>query len=135
MLQRRDVLRIGAAGLAAAALSAGAGEAQTAASDVAPPFDAARVAEAAKALAAKPFRPPSADLPEAFSNLSLEQYSGIQARPESILWLGDNQGFAVEPLHRGYLYTAPMALNVVEDGVVRRLAYTAQDFDLSLIHI
>ncbi len=130
MFQRRDVLKTGVAAVASTALLLRDARAQaTAEPPVAPRFDASRVVEAARALAARPFRAPSSDLPDAFANLSLEQYAAIQNRPESVVWGADNLGFAVEPLQRGSLYSAPLKINVVEDGVARALVYATTDFD------
>jgi glucans biosynthesis protein len=133
MIQRRDVLKIGAAGIAGAALGAANAEAQTPPAAPPPPFDGARVVETAKALATRPFRPPSGDLPDLFANLNAEQYNAIQNRPESVVWAPDTLGFAIEPLHRGFLFSAPMRVNVVEGGVARRLVYSSSDFDFGAL--
>jgi glucans biosynthesis protein len=135
MLQRRDVLKFGAAGIAGAGLFANDSRAQAPAAAPPPPFDAARVVETAKAIAARPFRVQSADLPDIFQNLTLEQYGSIQNRAESVVWGSENLGFAIEPMHRGYLFSAPMRVNVVEDGVARRLVYSASDFDFGAIKL
>ncbi len=129
MLMRRDVLKLGA-GAAGAALSVGVAQAQT---EPPPPFSAAQVGTAAKALAAKPYHAPGAELPDVFANLPLDQYGLIQNRPGSAIWIGDNLGFAVEPLHRGSVFSTPMRLNVVENGASRPLVYNLQDFDFGTI--
>ncbi len=125
-------MKIGAAGIAAATLAPRAGDAQSVAPP-APPFDAGQVLDVAKGLAAKPYRGLSFDLPDVFANLAADQYAAIQNRPESVLWAGDNLGFAIEPLHRGYAYVGPMLVNVVENGVARRLAYSLDDFDFGAL--
>ncbi len=126
MYKRRDVLKLGVAGLAGAVATGGAAAQEATPT---PPFDPARVVDAARALAAKPFKAPNADLPDAFANLTLEQYAAIQNRPSALLWAAENLGFVIDPLHRGYLYAAPIRLNVIEGGVARRLVYAASDFD------
>ncbi len=135
MLQRRDVLMLGVAGLAAsprAVLAQGPTPAPLA--PPAPPaFEASQVADAARALAARPFKPPNADLPEPFANLSGEQYAAIQNRASGELWADDNLGFVVAPLHRGFVYASPMKINIVADGVARPLAYRPEDFDLGAL--
>jgi glucans biosynthesis protein len=129
------VLRIGAAGLAAATLSRGAA-AQTylhkAVIDVlgdGQKFNAGTLADLARFLAKKSYAPPAADLPEPFNGLSYEQYIGIRAQPQAVLWGGEGLSFSIEPLHRGFAFQAPVALFAVEDGAVRRIAYDATKFD------
>ena len=94
-----------------------------------PAFDFTDVVELARGLAKKGYAAPSTPLPSAFANLAYDQYVGIRSKPGSALWADDNLGFAIEPLHRGFLFTAPMAINVVDNGAVRRLTYTADAFD------
>ncbi len=129
MLQRRDVLKLGIGGLASASSAQRVAEAQTPSPAAPQPFDPGVVTEAARALAGKPFKAPPADLPDAFANLTRDQYSAIQRRPEGLLWAAEPLGFMVEPLHRGFLYAAPMRLHVVENGIVRKLGYNATDYD------
>jgi glucans biosynthesis protein len=131
MFERRIVLKYGLAGLTS--LLADGLSAQLAA--VAPPvdsptpaFDPASVNEAARALSKKPYKAPAADLPDAFASLSHEQYASIRNLPGSALWASESAGYAIEPLHRGFVFTTPIAINVIENGVPRRLAYNPADF-------
>ena len=136
MFERRIVLKVGLAGLAS--LLPGVVASQTSAqSPVAPPtepaptspaFDPATVIEAARALSKRPYKAPAADLPEAFSALTYEQYAGIRNLAGSALWANESAGYAIEPLHRGFVYTTPVTIDVIENGVQRRLAYTPADF-------
>lgn len=94
------------------------------------PFDPALVVETARILARKPLVPVVAtDLPDGYNNLTFEQYSGIRAVPGSLLWAGENRGFTVEPLHRGYVFSRPVGLFTVEEGIVRRVAFDRSKFD------
>ncbi len=130
MLIRRHVLKLAALGLGAATLRA---QGQVSSRPDAVPlasFSPAQVMAAARTLAKKPFAAPSADLPSPFNNLSFEQYGAIRVRPGSAAWAADQVGFAVEPLHRGFLFSAPMTINLVESGVAHRLAYDPSRFDL-----
>lgn len=94
------------------------------------PFDAALVVETARNLARRPLAPVVAtDLPEGYATLSYDLYSGIRAVPGSLLWAGENRGFTVEPLHRGYVFSRPVGLFTVEDNIVRRVAFDRSKFD------
>ena len=94
------------------------------------PFDPALVVETARNLARRPLVPlVAADLPDGYANLPFDQYAGIRAVPGSLIWAGENRGFTVEPLHRGYVFSRPVGLFTVEDGIVRRVGFDRAKFD------
>ena len=69
------------------------------------------VVETARMLASKPLVPVAAtDLPDGYTAMPFEQYSGIRAQPGGMIWAGENRGFAIEPLHRGFVFTNPVSL-------------------------
>ena len=147
MIKRRDVLRLAAGGftIGGLALNASSAPAQVLAQATAAPpaqapiaanpFDFSVVLDAARALARKPFKAPAAGLPDPFNNLSYEQYVAIRSRPESRIWGGDNVGFQLEPLHRGFLFASPVLLNIVENGSARRLTYRPGDFEFGKLNV
>ncbi|ATQ68031.1 glucan biosynthesis protein [Methylosinus trichosporium] len=132
MLERRDVLK---AALTTLAASVGPGRGQAQPAPAAPPpggpapFNRDTVLDIARAVAKRPFAPPPSDLREPFANLSYEQYVGVKTRPGAAIWSGENRGFSIEPLHRGFIFTAPVELYVVEDNLARRIAYDQTKFD------
>jgi glucans biosynthesis protein len=129
MFKRRDVLQWAAGGAAVSLLGAAPAHAEEAAGgDPIQPFSNAFVVKTARELAEKPFSAPNADLPGPLGNLSYEAYIGIRATPEGMIWAKDSGGFVLEPLHRGFVFTAPMRINLVEDGLSRRLVYDAAHF-------
>jgi glucans biosynthesis protein len=99
------------------------------------PFDPAMVAETARALAKQPYKPMPADLPDIFRNLGYDQYVAIRQRPGTAIFAGDSIGFALEPLHRGFIYSTPMQINLVSQGQARRLVYDPSWFDLGAIAV
>lgn len=140
MLIRRDVLKLAAAGLAAPLASVGPSptqaQAQPAPSAPAPDaggqrpprFDPAQIVEMARTLSRQPWRRPPVDLPEPVNQLNHEQYSAISRKPEAVVWRDQPTGFALEPTHRGFIFTNTLQIHVVEDGVARRIAYDPADF-------
>jgi glucans biosynthesis protein len=98
-------------------------------------FDPALVAEIARQLSRKAFVAPPNDLPDVFSNLTYDQYVAIKQAPPSLIWGSDNRGIAVEPLHRGFLFTNPVSLFLVEDGQVRRVGYDRSRFDYGKLNV
>lgn len=134
MILRRDVLKLAVAGLSASV--SGAAAQSTPTSPVQPPdFDPAIAITMARDLAKKPFVAPNADLPAPFAKLSYEQYVAIRHKADAAVWAGENVGFALEPLHRGFIFSAPMQINIVEGGRTRRLAYDASHFDFGGIAV
>lgn len=93
------------------------------------PFSAGSVLDMARELAKSPFKAPSAALPDAFANLSAEQYLAIHHNPNTAVWNDEKIGFALEPLQRGFVFTSPVQINVVENGQARRLIYDRAAFD------
>ena len=129
-----DVLgfAVGAIGLAAHPLS---GQAQSAnpAADSGVPFGPSSVLDLARILAKSPAKPNTADLPDPFTNLNYEQYVGIRPKRSGMIWGDENTGFVIEPLHRGFVFSAPTQMNVVESGLSRRLAYKVSDFEFGAL--
>jgi glucans biosynthesis protein len=64
-----------------------------------------------------------------------DQYVGIKALPNATVWAGENRGFTVEPLHRGFVFNTPVTLFTVEDGIVRRLAYDRSRFEFGRLAV
>lgn len=87
------------------------------------PFHAAHVAEVASTIARKDYVPPPTNLPDAFANLSFEDYSTIRLHETARVWAGEGRSFSIEPLHRGFIYTNAVTIYVVEDGIIRRVVY------------
>lgn len=99
-------------------------------------FDPALVVDAARMLAQKPLIPLTAtDLPEGYATLPADQFAGIRTRPEATIWAGENRGFTVEPLHRGYVFSNPVSLFTVEDETVRRVAFDRARFDYGRVAV
>jgi len=127
--QRREFLGLALGGAFAAA--AGARPVPAAAEPLATPvpFTPDTVLSAAAQLAAAPFKAPSIPLPGVFSNLTFEQYASIHRAPETAIWADDKLGFSLEPLHRGFVFTTPITINIVENGLSQKVIYDPADFD------
>lgn len=98
-------------------------------------FDPAAVVEVARQLARRPFAAPQTDLPDVFKDLNYEQYAGIKSIPPTFIWSAENRGFAVEPLHRGWVYSNPVTLFLVEEGAVRRISYDRSRFEFGRLNV
>ena len=124
--QRREFL-----GLALGGAIAAAGVRPAAAEPLASPvpFTPEAVLKAAAQLAAAPFKAPSAPLPSVFSSLNFEQYAAIRRVAGTAIWADQKLGFSLEPLHRGFVFTTPITINIVENGLSQRVIYDPADFD------
>jgi periplasmic glucans biosynthesis protein len=145
MFERRDVLKIGlgsmAAGMGGFLQPAGqlVGIALAQSPPQAPPpgfalsdptpFQPGLVTDAARALAKDAFKPAPTDLPGPFRNLSYDQYVAIRSKPAGTLWASQQLGFALEPLHRGFIFSARVDINIVSQGQARRLIYSPDIYD------
>jgi periplasmic glucans biosynthesis protein len=127
--QRREFLGLALGGALAAGTRAGLGPASADPLAQPVPFAADTVLRAAITLAASPYKAPDAPLPSVFSGLNFEQYAAISRAPGTAIWAGDKLDFILEPLHRGFVYTTPVAINVVENGQSQRVIYDPADFD------
>lgn len=147
MFERRDVLKVGLGGMAAgmsgllqpATNFVGAALAQTAPQSFAlgapSPFQPSAVVDAARALSKQPFKPIPADLAAPFHNLSYEQYAAIHGKDGTALWLNENLGFALEPLHRGFIFSSPVEINIVSQGQSRKLIYDQALYDFGKLPV
>ncbi len=129
MLKRRDLLQLAGGFAAFAAGNAPSAFAQDKPAAANVPFSNSSVVEAARALAQKPFAAPSGpELPGPLANLSNDAFMAIHVKPEGLIWADDPAGFVIEPLHRGFVFTTPMQINLVENGLSSRLNYDASKF-------
>lgn len=147
MFERRDVLRLSLGGLAAGVdlsflpgeLVAGSAEAQAATTGFAlaepTPFHPNYVADAARAAAHKPYKAVPNDLPDPLRHLNYEQYVGIHSKPSARIWANENLGFAIEPMHRGFIFSSPVEINLVNQGQARRVIYDTSQFDFGKLPI
>ncbi|MGH6842053.1 MAG: glucan biosynthesis protein, partial [Methylocella sp.] len=149
MIERREVLKFVLGGMAGgiaarAGLAAPENVAAPSATREAPRgfalgeptrFEPKMVADAARTMSKQPFNALPADIPEVFRDLGYEQYAAVRERPGSAIWAPDNTGFAIEPLHRGFIYSTPMEINLVADGQARRLIYDPALFDFGTLAV
>ncbi|HEX3493868.1 MAG TPA: glucan biosynthesis protein D [Methylocella sp.] len=149
MVERREILKFVLGGMAGgiaarAGVALSANVATPAAGQEAPqgfalgepsPFDPNMVTDAARILSEQPFKSLSADIPEVFRDLGYEQYAAIRQRPGTAIWAPDNTGFAIEPLHLGFIFRTTMEINLVAEGKARRVIYDPALFDFGKLAV
>jgi periplasmic glucans biosynthesis protein len=92
-------------------------------------FEAADVVELARLLAAEPLRARGAVTP-GLEQLNYDQYRDIRFRVDQALWTKDHTAFRIDLLPAGFVYTAPVAVAIVEDGVVHAQVSDPAMFEL-----
>ena len=137
---RRDVLLGSAATIAVAGqtLSDGKAFAQQPPNAPAMPadgeaFNRTALIDYARGVSKRPYAAPVASLPDWLTGLTYDSYIGIKNRPERAIWSSPPRGFVIEPLHRGFVFQAPVQISMIEGGNVRRLAYSANNYEFGKI--
>ncbi|HEY0940498.1 MAG TPA: glucan biosynthesis protein D [Steroidobacter sp.] len=133
MIRRRDFLEsavllstLSATGLASAAAPSNArrGPAQ--------PFDYASLKGRARALAGKPYQPPTNLAPQALMELGYDEYQSIRFHRDEALWTDVRDGnFRLEFFHMGRGFKEPVRMHEIVDGQAREILYHPDLFDLS----
>lgn len=93
------------------------------------PFRFEDVARRARDLAAKPYEPMPAQLPEPLNRLSFDDYRDIRFRPDKALLATSGGPFRMQLFHLGFLYQRPVTVNVLRDGVPTPVPYQKELFD------
>lgn len=93
------------------------------------PFRFEDVVRRARDLAAVPFEAAPPALPEPVSRLDFDAYRDIRFRPDRALLASGGGPFRLQLFHLGFLYTRPVAVNIVREGVPTPVPYQAELFD------
>lgn len=109
-----------------AAAVAGQGHALPMFKGQAQPFSRAWLKDRARAMAAEAYTPME-QVPQAWRDLSYDQYRSLQFDVKKALWSDTNRPFHMDFFHPGLYFPRPVEINVVESGIAKTLA-----FDLSL---
>ncbi|WP_247081366.1 glucan biosynthesis protein [Marivita sp. S6314] len=84
--------------------------------------------DTAKALAARPYVPPSRDLPPPFAGLDYNAYRGIRPKAGQAAMLPQGDGFAVDFLPPGLYFPDPVAIERTLAGTTQDLAFSPSLF-------
>ncbi|MDP3408337.1 glucan biosynthesis protein [Bosea sp. (in: a-proteobacteria)] len=93
-----------------------------------PRFGFEQVVSRARAIAAVPYDA-GPNLPEPLSRLDFDAWRDIRFRPERALLAQNGSPFRMQMFHPGFLFTRPVVVNVVRDGVPTPVPYAANLFD------
>ncbi len=93
-----------------------------------PRFGFEDVQRRAREIASVPYEP-IAPLPEALARLDYDSWRDIRFRPDRALLAQNGSPFRMQMFHPGFLFTRPVTVNVVRDGVPMPVPYAANLFD------
>ena len=97
-----------------------------------PRFGFEDVVRRAREIAAAPYEP-GPTLPEPLSRLDFDAWRDIRFRPERALLAQNGSGFRMQMFHPGFLFTRPVTVNIVRDGVPTPVPYSSNLFDYGRI--
>lgn len=75
------------------------------------------------------FDPPPETLPKALADLDYDRFRDIRFRTERAFWREQNLPFQLQLFHLGFMYKSTVAINLIEDGQVRRLPFQTDYFN------
>lgn len=81
-------------------------------------------------LAGKAYAAPQEEAPKGAEDLDYDQFRQIRFRRERTIWRGDGLNFELQVLPTGWLFKAPVEINIVDGGGVRPLSPDNSYFDL-----
>ncbi len=92
-------------------------------------FEANTLTDHARARAAAPYAAPKTDDPPGvLKDLDRERYAAIRAAPGRAIWAGEALDYELEPLLRGSIHANSVPLYLIENGLVRPVAYDRTRF-------
>lgn len=124
---RRDVL-MGLMALASAPMAARANEPGLRAQDTPAPFSRDDLVRRAQEMAAQVYEP-RATIPQAWQDLSYDQYRKIWFDTRNALWTDTDTPVQVDAFPPGLYFPRPVEINVVENGRSAPLAFDMGVFD------
>jgi glucans biosynthesis protein len=93
-----------------------------------PRFSFDDVIRRARELSTMPYETPP-PLPEVLARLDFDAWRDIRFRPERALLAVAGSQFRLQAFHPGFLYTRPVVINLIREGVAAPIPYAANLFD------
>ena len=103
-------------------------------SQAAQAFGLDAVAALARGIAAKPYVAPVDRLPAELRDLDYDALRDIRFKPQQAIWRNDRLPFELMLLHLGRRVHEPVAINLIEPGGVRKIAFSTGMFDYGRNH-
>jgi periplasmic glucans biosynthesis protein len=91
-------------------------------------FTFEEVVRRAREMATMAHETPAA-LPDTLAKLDFDTWRDIRFRPDRALLQGQGSNFRLQTFHPGFLYTRPVTINLIREGVAAPIPYAANLFD------
>jgi glucans biosynthesis protein len=92
------------------------------------PFSSEHLKDKARALAKAPYAVREM-VPQKWRDLSYDQYKSIRFNQKNAQWRETNSPYKIDFFHPGLYFTHPVQINIVEDGIAKRLGFDNALFD------
>lgn len=92
------------------------------------PFTREWLVDHARELATQPYVPTTIDANGPLGKLDYDGYRRITFQPSAAIWARENRNFSLDLFHPGFIYNTPVNINLVVDGVSRRVLYDTDIF-------
>jgi glucans biosynthesis protein len=101
----------------------------------APKFGYEDVVRRARDIAALPYDASPPNLPEPLARLDYDSYRDIRFRPDKSLLANSGGPFRLQMFHPGFLFTRPVTVNIVRDGIAAPVPYSGSLFDYGKVKL
>lgn len=92
------------------------------------PFSRDWLLDHARDLASQPYVPAGIDTNSPLGQLGYDEYRRITFEPSAAIWARENRNFTLDLFHPGFIYNTPVNINLVVNGVSRRVLYDTDIF-------
>src|SRR5690606_20690128 len=92
------------------------------------PFSRQWLLDYAQKLSLEPFELPVLEDNSPLNSIGYDEYRRISFDPDAAIWARQDRNFTLDLFHPGFLYTTPVKINLVVEGVSRRVLYTTDIF-------
>mgnify|MGYP000300744719 CR=1 FL=1 len=93
------------------------------------PFNPTVVKNRAQRLASRPFDPPESPVSDDLRTLDYDQYRDIRFKPDAAAWEGEGLPASVQLFHLGHVFTMPVGINLVSEGMSRHVVFSPDLFN------
>lgn len=94
-----------------------------------PKFSFDDVVRRARELAGARFEASAPPLPDALNKLDFDAWRDLRFRPDKAFLSGNGSQFRLQLFHLGHLYSRPVTINTIRDGIPTPIPYSANLFD------
>jgi glucans biosynthesis protein len=101
----------------------------------APRFSYDEVIRRAEELASAPFDATPPQFPDGFDKLDYDAWRDIRFKQDRAMLVGAGGSFRLETFHLGFLYSRPVTVNVIRDGIASPIPYSTALFDFGRVKV